>query len=118
AVDLGSLDLELEDVEATQAEPTANNAPTRAELPRATRLAKAKRRRETPTADDDVPVPGVGARFGRWLRRMTIRAVLILVVLGGAFYFARPHPPTGARLRIDGWLKRLPGPLSSRSGTR
>ncbi len=116
AVDLGSLDLELEEVaqqtkvEAdrgtgvdtrplappTRVEATANNAPTRALPPGATVT--------------------VGVRFMRWARRMTISAALIIVALGGGFYFARPHLPAWATQPIDSLLQRLHVPLGSGQG--
>jgi serine/threonine protein kinase len=112
AVDLGSADLELEEVAATnveedrgtgvdtdplapptRAEATVHNAPTR-------------------------PLPPVaataGARFRRWARRMTISAALIFVALGGAFYFARPHLPAWATQPIDRLLQRLHVPFGAR----
>jgi serine/threonine-protein kinase len=119
AVELGSLDLELEEVAPataverdddgtrgetrparTRAEPTAHNAPTRADELRARKLASAARS----------DAPSAVGRFGRWARRMTIRAALILLVLGGAFYFARPHLPAWTREPIDNWLRRLHAP--------
>ena len=98
AVNLGSLDIELEEVAPTnveedrgtgvdtdplapptRAEATVHNAPTRALPPAVT--------------------PTVGARLRRWARRMTIGAALIVVALGGAFYFAALTFPPGRRNR-------------------
>jgi serine/threonine protein kinase len=113
AVDLGSLDLELEEVAPTAVEedrgtgvdtrrlapparPNVHNAPTRA-------------------AGADAP-PAIVARFKRWARRMAIRAALILValgVLGGGIYFARPHLPAWAARPIDRLLQRLRAPFES-----
>ncbi len=45
---------------------------------------------------------------------MTIRAVLIVVALGGVFYFAHPHLPAWAKQPIDSWLRSLYAPLESR----
>jgi serine/threonine-protein kinase len=130
AIDLGSLDLELEEVAPTavdedrgtgaetrpartRPEPTAHNAPTRVESAQAAELANAVLLAE-PTRE--AAPPGVVARFKRWVRRMTIRAALILVVLGGAFYVARPHLPAWILEPVDGWLRRLPAPLGSGQG--
>jgi hypothetical protein len=44
---------------------------------------------------------------------MTVRAAVILVALGAAFYFALPHLPARAKQPIDNWLRRLPAPLGS-----
>ena len=132
AVELGSLDLELQEVAATIAdedrgtnvetrpararpEPTAHRAPTRADA-RAAQLAKADRL--DVLAGESATTAGVVVRFKRWVRRMTIRAALILVALGGAFYFAWPHLPARAKQPIDSWLRHLPAPLGSRSGPR
>ncbi|HEY5452444.1 MAG TPA: serine/threonine-protein kinase [Polyangia bacterium] len=119
AVSLGSLDLELEEVAApppaaedvadTRYEPTANNMPTRAASPAALggRAARAAARAERAAAS------GVAARFGRWAGRMAIRAAVILVVLGGALYFARPHLPGWAKQPIDNAVRRISAPLGS-----
>ena len=127
AVELGSVDIELQEVppaavpgdpaalvdtrpERGGAEAALRSVPTRpdmggAELARADRLAA--------LAGEAVTAPGPMVRARRWARRMTIRAALILVAVGGAFYFALPHLPAWAKQPIDGWLRRLPGPLRS-----
>ena len=126
AVELGSLDLELEEVAPTfvednrgtgnetrplaartRLEPTANNAPTVDELGRAAERARASRR---DSSRDDV-IPNFAARFKRWVRNVTIGTAVIVVTLGGGLYFARPHLPAWARQPIDDWLQRLPAPL-------
>jgi serine/threonine protein kinase len=133
AVDLGSQDLELEEVAATDAEAdrgtghetaalaartrveaTANNAPTRQD-PRAADLAKAARR---DASAERAVTRGVAARFGRWTLRMAIRAALILAVVGGGLYFARPHLPSWAKGTVDSWLQWLHAPLRTRGGAR
>jgi serine/threonine-protein kinase len=130
AIQLGSLDLELQEVPPTIVEddpgavvdtrperargaPTARSAPTRAdargaELARADRLAA--------LAGEAITAPGPIVRAKRWVRRMTIRAALILVAVGGAFYFALPHLPAWAKQPIDGWLRHLPAPLAPHRG--
>jgi serine/threonine protein kinase len=109
AVDLGSGDLELEEVEdvgatnveadrgtgvetqnlapPTRAEATIHNAPTRAFPP--------------------VLEPTAGKRFKRWALRVTVRAALIVAALGGAFYFAYPHLPAWAAQPIDRALRSV-----------
>ena len=93
AVDLGSLDLELQEV-----------APTNVEADRGTgvdtqplRTAHPRRghgeQRAHACAPGPAPPSPSGVRFMRWARRMTISAALIIVALGGGFYFARPHLP-------------------------
>jgi eukaryotic-like serine/threonine-protein kinase len=128
AVDLGSMDLELEEVAAQTAvepdrgtgldtrplrarpQPGAPNAPTWSDPSWAARLMKAVGP-DAPPAGKASPGPG---RFKRWVRRMAIRAVLIVVALGGGFYFARPHLPAWATKPIDSWLRSLYAPLESR----
>jgi serine/threonine-protein kinase len=127
AIDLGSLDLELEEVAPTaveedrgtgadtrpartRPEPTAYNAPTRIDVRQTAELAAAARLADA--ADRADTTPGAVLRFKRWVRRMTIRAALILAVLGGASYFAWPHLPAWTKAPIVDWIHRLP-PVSS-----
>ncbi len=85
-------------LERARAELTAHTAPTRSDGARAARLAK--------EAELDATA-GVGARFKRWVRRMTLRVALILVAAGGAAYLTWPHLPARTRQPIDDWLRRL-----------
>jgi serine/threonine protein kinase len=125
AIDLGSLDLELqavapepgEEEAPTYAEATAHNAPTRADVGRAAALAAY----ETPTRADAARAatlardfaPTLVERFGRWVRRMTIRLVAVLLLLGGGLYLARPHLPDWAARPLDAWLAKLRQPFES-----
>jgi serine/threonine protein kinase len=128
AVDLGSMDLELEEVASTaveqdrgtgldtrplRAEPKGPNAPTWSDPSWAARLAKAAGR----GAPAGKAVPERGG-FKRWVRRMAIRAVLIVVAVGGGFYFARPHLPAWATQPIDNWLRSFYAPLESKQRRR
>ena len=90
------------------ADPVARSLPTRPD-PRGAQLARADRL--DVLAGEALTTPGVVVRARRWLRRMTIRAALILVALGAGFYFALPHLPARAKQPIDNWLRRLPAPL-------
>jgi len=118
AVSLGSMDLELEEVAApptavednadTRFEPTANNAPTRAASPAALRPREVR----AAARAEKAATSGVAARFGRWTGRMAIRAAVVLVVLGGAFYFARPHLPAWTKQPIDNLVRRVTGRLA------
>ena len=116
------MDLELEEVAPTaveqdrgtgletrplraRPEPGARVAPTEYPTAGPTQLLKAIR----PAAPAAKASPGRGG-FKRWVRRMTIRAVLIVVALGGGFYFARPHLPAWAKQPIDNWLRSLYAP--------
>ena len=114
AVELGSLDLELQEVAPTIVE--EDPTPTRQAPPRAAQRARAARL--AAPAGDAAPSVGAGLRFKRWVGQMTIRAVLILVALGGAFYVARPHLPAWAKQPIDNWIRRLPAPLGSGPDSR
>jgi serine/threonine-protein kinase len=135
AVELGSLDLELEEVPATEVEEDPGavldtaplgararaaaatpDASTRLGAPPAAQLAKAGRRE---AADRDAAaVPTVAVRFKRWVRRMTIRAALILVAATGAFYFAWPHLPAWSKRPIDDLRRRLHAPFAPGPGAR
>jgi serine/threonine protein kinase len=127
AVELGSLDIELQEVAATddrsrasastrslgaqtRQEATAHNAPTRQDSGRAAHLARADR--DVVLAGAEVTRPSVVVRFKRWVRRTTIRLAVLMVALGGALYFAYPHLPRWAAEPLDGWLRRLPAPLA------
>jgi len=103
AVDLGSLDLELEEVPATEVEEDLGAAVDTLRLgPVAGAEALAGLADATPAA---------GGRFKRWLGRMAVRAALLLaslVILGGGLYAARSHLPAWATRPIDNLLRRLP----------
>jgi serine/threonine-protein kinase len=133
AVELGSLDIELQEVapagggdgspsvpaEPTRQEATVHNAPTRADAARAARLAKVSHASHTePTRALGGSEPGpatltIVARFRRWVRRTTIRLAVILVLLGTAAYFVRPHLPVWLARQVDAWLRSLPPPLGA-----
>jgi serine/threonine-protein kinase len=126
AVELGSLDIELQEVAAsadegsrpstrslgapTRREATANNAPTRQAPARAAQLARSER--HDVLAGAEVTRPSVVVRFQRWVRRTTIRLAVLVVALGGGLYFAYPHLPRWAAEPLDGLLQRLPAPLA------
>jgi serine/threonine-protein kinase len=129
AVELGSLDIELQAIaddqgdEAASAradtrslgapthpEATANNAPTRQDSHRAAHLARVDR--DAVLEGEEVTRPSAVVRFRRWVRRTTIRLALLVVAFGGALYFAYPHLPRWATEPLDGWLQRLPAPLA------
>jgi serine/threonine-protein kinase len=127
AVELGSLDLELQEVSPTLAEqdrvtalethpPTVRARPdgpaaTRQSTPRASQLAKAVR----PDRDEEElePTSSVIVRFKGWVRKMAIRTAVIVVALGGAGYFSWPHLPAWVKEPVGGWLRRLHLPIDS-----
>jgi len=112
AVNLGSLDLELEDV-----------APTYVEVDRGTGV-DTQHLGPIPGAEADVhnlstralpPISTftIAGRFRRWVVRMSIGAALTLAVLGGGYYAARSHLPAWATQPIDRLLRRLHVPIAS-----
>src|SRR5262252_6891711 len=108
AVELGSLDLKLEEVAATEVEEEDRAAGVDTRPLRAPAGVHNAPTRAAPT--DQTPGPVI--RFKRWARRMAIRAALVLVIfasLGAGLYFARPHLPAWARRPIDGLLKKASG---------
>jgi serine/threonine protein kinase len=124
AIELGSLDLELQEVSPepgedqednarTRPEATAYNAPTRLDAARADALAKAsaasarQARRSADELPSDLAVPTLMGRLRRWVRRMTIRLAVILLLLGGGLYFVRPYLPGWAARPLDAWLESL-----------
>jgi serine/threonine protein kinase len=101
AVNLGSLDLELEDV-----------APTYVEEDRGTGV-DTRHLGPIPGAEADVhnlstralpPISSftIAGRFRRWVVRMSIGAALTLATLGGGFYLLRSHSRPGRRSRSIG----------------
>ena len=112
AVNLGSLDLELEDV-----------APTYVEEDRGTGV-DTRHLGPIPGAEADVhnlstralpPISSftIAGRFRRWVVRMSIGAALTLATLGGGFYLLRSHLPAWATQPIDRLLRRLHVPIGS-----
>jgi serine/threonine-protein kinase len=120
AVELGSLDLELQEVAPTTVDEDRGTAVDTQPLAARARPEPTGRRAPTPpnASRAAAPTPGVAVRFKRWVRRMTLRAALILVAAGGALYLARPHLPAWARQPIDGWLGRLHAPFGPREVPR
>jgi hypothetical protein len=122
AVDLGSLDLELEEVAATIVEEDRGTgvdthlarplfepaASSRSDGARAAGVAQ-DAGLDGPAVNraEAVALAGAGARFIRWVGRMTIRVALVLVAVGGAAYLARPHLPAQIRQPLDNGLRRL-----------
>ncbi|HXU83936.1 MAG TPA: hypothetical protein VN914_21220, partial [Polyangia bacterium] len=118
-VELGSRDLELQDIAppapepddpATHAEPkprrrvsNANEAATRAAPPDAELLA----------AEAAYGAPTRIARAGRWLRRKALIALVTLTVLGVGGYFAQPYLPTWLTEPVHDWIKTLPPPIGA-----
>jgi serine/threonine-protein kinase len=114
AVDLGSVDLELEDVAQTNVEPDRGTGLETKHLAPPTRVEATVHNAPTrPIPPAPALALGARVRFKRWARRMTLRAALILVAVGGGFYFARPHLPAWTTRPIDNFLRRLHVPLGS-----
>jgi len=103
AVDLGSIELELEEVPQ----------PTFIEPDRGTDIETRALRKHRPTPPPELferpaviasPPPPSVVRFKRWARRLAIRAAIIIVALGGASYFAWPHLPAWIKKPIKNWM--------------
>jgi tRNA A-37 threonylcarbamoyl transferase component Bud32 len=85
---------------AVHAEPTAA-APARA-----ARLAAMTR---VPPGALAAPAPGpapAAGGFGRWARRMAIRSLVTLALLGGAGYVASPYLPLWLKQAANQWVQR------------
>jgi serine/threonine-protein kinase len=130
-IELGSRDLELQDVKPDRGGDADDTGP---ETPRARRRSEPVRARPTPppapaaarveeiatipesaratrrVEPDGVPL-SLGARAGRFLRRLTIGSMLLALALGSGLYFARPHLPTWMVQRMDDWIRKLPAPI-------
>jgi eukaryotic-like serine/threonine-protein kinase len=103
AVDLGSMEIELEEVpQPTFIEPDrGTNVETRALRHRMPTPAPELFEKPAVTAAPERPSV---VRFKRWLRRLAIRAAIVVVALGGASYFAWPHLPKWIKQPIHNWL--------------
>jgi serine/threonine protein kinase len=66
-------------------------------------------RRDAADTLGDLPALTLLGRFGRWSRKMAIRTAVVVAVVGGAGYFARPHLPAWLVRPVEGWLRSLPG---------
>jgi serine/threonine-protein kinase len=121
-IELGSRDLELQDVAPPapeQPEPVIDDPPTKAEPKRpATRArteAAATRAQPPPAevlqAEAAYGAPTRIAQAGRWLRRTIINTMLLLILLGGSAYFARPYLPGWLVAPVERWIRGLPSQL-------
>ncbi len=119
-IDLGSRDLELEDVApATETEHDPDPA-TRPERPeRRTPPARVRRTANVPgearaAADRRAsgPVATLVARVRRWLRNAALATLALVVVLAGGAYLARDYLPTSLVAPVKTWLRGLPLPIS------
>jgi hypothetical protein len=66
-------------------------------------------KRDAPDSLPELPALTALGRFGRWSRKIAIRTFVVVTVVGGAGYFARPHLPAWLVSPVEGWLRRLPG---------
>jgi serine/threonine protein kinase len=110
-IELGSRDLELEDV-AGPTDTERDPPPTRPERP--TPVPRARRQASVAAdADAPIPTPAVVIRAGRWLRRTFLRALALATVLAAGGYFARSYLPARLVEPVKTWLQQLPSPLGS-----
>lgn len=106
---------------ATAATEVDNAVPTLAAPARAARLAAMTRvppgmaaKNEAVQRDerggDDHPIGdserNAAGGFGRWARRLAIRSVVALALLGGAGYVARPYLPPWLKQTVAEWVQR------------
>jgi eukaryotic-like serine/threonine-protein kinase len=128
-IELGSRDLELQDVAPVpdKPEPVVDDPPTQLEPKRATRgrgteagtrapPPEAATRAEPPPlevlqAEAAYVAPTRIAQAGRWLRKTIINTMLLLILLGGSAYFARPYLPTWLVAPVERWIRGLPSQL-------
>jgi serine/threonine-protein kinase len=96
-VQLGSGDLELQDVSPPPATPARASPASRSPARPAPPTPRAKAR------------PAPGRRLGRW----ALVALASVVVLGAGWFFARPYLPAFMVRPVEGWLERLPLPWPS-----
>jgi serine/threonine protein kinase len=133
-IELGSRDLELQDVAPAPDKPETviDDPPTQAEPRKAPTRARATEpatRAQPPPADVLQAEAAFGAptriaQAGRWLRRTIINTMLLLILLGGGAYFARPYLPSWLVTPVEGWIRGLPSqlglgpPASARESSR
>jgi serine/threonine protein kinase len=122
-VQLGTDELELQDVEPPEPQPPPPPAKTRQPSPSrppepartTTRGAAIEERAAVQRAPSEERArprgPSAVARFGRWLRRVTVGTVLVLGLLGGGAYFARPYLPVWIVRPVETWIHQLNLPL-------
>ena len=120
-IELGSRDLELQDVAPApeKPEPVIDDPPNQAEPKRpATRArgTEAATRAQPPPAEVlqaevAYAAPTRIGQAGRWLRRTIINAMLLLILLGGSAYFARPYLPGWLVAPVERWIRGLPSQL-------
>jgi serine/threonine protein kinase len=117
-VELGSRDLELEDVSPAR---PPEEPPTRAERRRSDRTV---RNDEVPTSAAPPPgdllraeaafaAPTRVVRATRWLKRTAIKTAVVLAALGAAAYFGREQLPEWLVKPAQVWWQGLPPPLGS-----
>jgi serine/threonine protein kinase len=121
-IELGSRDLELQQVSppapGEPTEPPPPPMPARSERPLAPAAAPTRAAMRAEADRGPRVGPTRAARMGRWLRRATLRTLLVVALIGGAAYFARPHLPSWVNQRVDDWLQRLPVPLGKGESPR
>ena len=113
AVDLGSLDLELEEVAQTDVEEDRGTGVDTRGLGPLSPGQFNEHNASTRALPADAALP-VGSRFRRWARRMAIRAALLFVALGAlgaGFHFTRSRLPAWATQPVDKLLRRLHLPV-------
>jgi serine/threonine-protein kinase len=115
-IELGSRDLELQDIAPPPEEPSTHAEPKpRRRVSNANEVAT----RAAPPGEDVLAAeaaygaPTRIARAGRWLRRKALIALVTLTVLGVGGYFAQPYLPSWLVEPVHDWLKTLPPPIGT-----
>jgi eukaryotic-like serine/threonine-protein kinase len=116
-IELGSRDLELQQVSPlVGAEPPGAVPPSLPAPGKAIRLPAIAPVANRTRAEPPRPAPRAIARLGRRLRRAAVGTLLVVALVGGAAYFARPHLPAWVNDRVDALLRRLPAPIGVTGG--
>jgi serine/threonine protein kinase len=115
-VELGSRDLELQEIAPTPEDPPTQAQPKRGR--KATRADEIATRAAPPPADLLAAELAHGAptriaRASRWLGRRILIALVTLTAIGVGGYFALPHMPTWLQDSVHDWIRTLPPPIGA-----
>jgi hypothetical protein len=115
-VELGSRDLELQEIAPTPEEPPTHAQPKRGR--KATRADEIATRAAPPPPDLLAAELAHGAptriaRAGRWLGRRILIALVTLTAIGVGGYFALPHLPHWLQEPVHDWIRTLPPPIGA-----
>jgi hypothetical protein len=117
-IQLGSRDLELQDIAPSPPEPEERATHMESRRTRRANANEAATRAAPPPAEvlaDEVAygAPTRIAQAGRWLRRKALIALVTLTVLGVGGYFAQPYLPSWLVESVHDWVRTLPPPIGA-----